>query len=1264
MFKLFFLSLFLLHGFLALAGNSPAKYLVFTTDGRQIDADPDFGSVNVGSTKVAGPEIGLGIGVVDCPDCSFAADIFSVHLDGSPDFTIDQDGCSGHHISIGANPVCYMWVSFTPTSVGTKSANLVFSVRNYFHGPDGVDGSFDSILTSLITGTGVSNSVTIPYTDSQVSCQIPFHSQITVDNLSLQETIPVVGAPFDLHYSSDRLKSGFPYSYRKLGLGSWSPSIVHHYDFGSKTLYLGDGSWIKSEALKYGDNYFVSSRDAQEIYIINSNGQHISTRNALTNILKYSIQYDEYGRLVRIVDTFGNQTEFLSSLGIVQVSSPFGKLTLLNIDQDALLRSVTNPNGEVYQMTYQKDLLASFTKPNGGTSYFTYDENGFLLKDQGPAGDVFSFLKTFDPTLNSQTVSMRSSLGRVSTFRTDFVDENKSSHSTKTPDGMTVNSQYDLQGLSSTTDSLGQKNTSSSNPDPRFGWMSPYQKNSRYTVPEAGIDLNTSIFKSASLLDPNDPFSLSTLTTEFTLQNDPSRKFTSIYSAADRLFTSKSPLDRVTYQKLNAQGLTASIQIGSTVPINLSYDSKGRLIQSQQGDRRASTSYDIQGNIASQTDSLGRTTSFLYDNAGRMIQEKLPDGNIIKASYDSNGNLTSLTPSGRPKHEFIYNLMDFVSAYLPPSINSQVKGVTSYSYNLDKQLTQISRPDGSQVELSYDPTSSLMTQIKTPSGIYSYNYKQNSNLIASVKSPDQITNYYTYAGTLLKSVQSAGLVPSTIIYNHAADASLVSISIGSSNIAFYYDRDGLLIQSGDLKLQRNDFGAVQNTALGKIESVKAFDSYGQVSSDKFTAGKKSLYSLELKRDKLGHITQSQESIHNKITLSGFGYDEQGRLTKASDGLKVRVYQYDSNGNRISKIEDVRATQSKYDAQDRLMSSGNFEYIYNINGELEQKIEHRFENSDGRWNTKNDVKKITNYQFDSFGNLKKVSLPTGVVIEYLIDGQNRRVGKKLNGVLVEGYIYQSQTQIAGVTGGNGNLIRRFVYGEKCNIPDYFIESNGTFRIISDHLGTPRLVVNATSGDIDKKLEFDEFGIQAKSNGDYSRIPFGFAGGLYDRDTRLVHFGARDYDPETGRFISKDPIGFGGGDTNLYGYVANDPINYFDPSGLDSQLLVDNHGHFSLEVITGGKVTTISLGPADPSLRIGNVMGTVAITDGRDVDNHAVPFSLKRQSAAADMELIRISQALQKAYDNGDLGYNFLGGSINGWGTNCLVFSKTLQNSVGN
>jgi len=76
------------------------------------------------------------------------------------------------------------------------------------------------------------------------------------------------------------------------------------------------------------------------------------------------------------------------------------------------------------------------------------------------------------------------------------------------------------------------------------------------------------------------------------------------------------------------------------------------------------------------------------------------------------------------------------------------------------------------------------------------------------------------------------------------------------------------------------------------------------------------------------------------------------------------------------------------------------------------------------------------------------------------------------------------------------------------------------------------------------------------------PFGFAGGLYDQHTGLTRFGARDYNPLTGRWTAKDPIGLDGGDTNIFGYVLNDPVNLVDPWGLIWVTVgVDYHGTYN-------------------------------------------------------------------------------------------------------
>jgi RHS repeat-associated protein len=106
---------------------------------------------------------------------------------------------------------------------------------------------------------------------------------------------------------------------------------------------------------------------------------------------------------------------------------------------------------------------------------------------------------------------------------------------------------------------------------------------------------------------------------------------------------------------------------------------------------------------------------------------------------------------------------------------------------------------------------------------------------------------------------------------------------------------------------------------------------------------------------------------------------------------------------------------------------------------------------------------------------------------------------------------------------------------------------TYRIISDHLGSPRLVVNVADGSIVQRLDYDEFGrVLSDTNPGFQ--PFGFAGGIYDTDTGLVRFGARDYSAETGRWLSKDPILFEGDGENVYEYIVNDPINQNDPMGL--------------------------------------------------------------------------------------------------------------------
>ena len=192
----------------------------------------------------------------------------------------------------------------------------------------------------------------------------------------------------------------------------------------------------------------------------------------------------------------------------------------------------------------------------------------------------------------------------------------------------------------------------------------------------------------------------------------------------------------------------------------------------------------------------------------------------------------------------------------------------------------------------------------------------------------------------------------------------------------------------------------------------------------------------------------------------------------------------------------------YDEQDRLESYDGNEYTYTANGELFKKI-----TQEG----------TTTYDYDVFGNLRQVDLPDERTIEYVIDGRDRRVGKKIDGILVQGFLYQGALNPVAELGGDGNLMSVFVYGSKVNVPDYLVKAGKVYRVVSDHLGSVRLVVDMADGAVVQRINYDAFGNVLEDTNEGFQ-PFGFAGGLYDWDIGLVRFGARDYDSEVGRWTA--------------------------------------------------------------------------------------------------------------------------------------------------
>lgn len=290
------------------------------------------------------------------------------------------------------------------------------------------------------------------------------------------------------------------------------------------------------------------------------------------------------------------------------------------------------------------------------------------------------------------------------------------------------------------------------------------------------------------------------------------------------------------------------------------------------------------------------------------------------------------------------------------------------------------------------------------------------------------------------------------------------------------------------------------------------------------------------RDNAGRIVHRTEAIAGVDSLYDYEYDTVGRLLKVSkDGLLVEEYRYSLNNVRTYEMNAMRGITGRnfsYSAEDHLLSAGSATYQFDVDGFLATKVEDTA---------------TTTYHYSSRGELVRVNLPDGRVIEYVYDPLQRRIAKKVNNVVVEKYLWRDMTTLLAIYDGADKLRMRFEYADG-RLPTAMTMSGATYYLAYDQVGTLRLVADAMGNAI-QKIDYDSFGNIISDSNPSLIIPFGFAGGISDRDTGMVHFGYRDYDPDTGRWIAKDPLFFAGVDANLYGYVQNNPVNFIDPFGLE-------------------------------------------------------------------------------------------------------------------
>jgi RHS repeat-associated protein len=295
-------------------------------------------------------------------------------------------------------------------------------------------------------------------------------------------------------------------------------------------------------------------------------------------------------------------------------------------------------------------------------------------------------------------------------------------------------------------------------------------------------------------------------------------------------------------------------------------------------------------------------------------------------------------------------------------------------------------------------------------------------------------------------------------------------------------------------------------------------------------------------DKTGNRTAKTGSTNETYT-----YDAIYRLTQATTPKGYETYTYDANGNR-TQGPGPHDTRYQHEAANQLVKGKQYSYTHDNNG---NPITKTTNNTDKNWT----------YTWDPENRLIKAELTNKTdkrTITYKYDPFGRRTEKQTtittNGntkTTTTNYIYDNdnitvETTATTENGSTTNTTTNYTHGITTD-EHLAMERDGQYYYYhTDGLGSTTAITDNSSNTV-QSYSYTTFGIPRQTT-DFKNI-YTFTGREWDKETALHYYRARYYDPVEGRFISRDPIKFRGGDVNLYAYVANDPVNATDPSGLE-------------------------------------------------------------------------------------------------------------------
>jgi len=845
-----------------------------------------------------------------------------------------------------------------------------------------------------------------------------------------------------------------------------------------------------------------------------TNGSGRITKITLPDSRTVSYTYSSAGDLATVTDLRGGVTSYTynSSHQLLTVTDPRGHVVVTNVYGDyGRLASQTDAMGET--TTYSFDpggclddgctigpATVTVADPRGNSWQDTYSVDGLLLAQRDPLGDTSGY--SYDAT-SQLPLSYTDPLGNTVSYS---YDSRQNQTQTTLPGSITTGATYD-----------GSDNQLTSTNGRGYATSYTYDTHGNPTlVSQPGGDTIGMAYNSAGQL---------------TGVTDQAGKASGYgYDSAGNLTSATTPVGNKTTYGYDSAGRQTSIVdprgnvtggSPSAHTTTIAYDAGDEVTSvTDQLGHTTTKSYDADGNLTSVTDPNSHTWSYSYDADNRLTVVTAPDLSTTTYAYDQVGNLTSRTDANNNATLYAYDAANRLI-----TITDALNRTWTLGYDADSNLISVTVPSGGTIHYLYDTLghrTSTTYSDSTPSVSWGYDPDGNVSSMTdgagtvndSYNQLDQLTQSTRGSDTFAYTYDAVGRIASRIYpdatatsYAYTDDGNLASATTGSNVASYQYDPAGNLTQTTlpNGVVEANTYNAAsQLTQLndGFRTFAYGYDPGGNVSS-RTVAGVTDTYS----------------------------YDSLDRLTDISGGLTLH-YGYDPVGNRTSMTDSTGTTSYSYDHGDQLQTAtntgGTTGYGFDQNGN---------ETTAGPWN----------YTLNLAGQLTGASNGSSSA-SYSYDGAGNRLSSTVGSSTTSDLWDNNFTlpQLALETDSSGSLIRRYTYGDS---RISMTTPSTTAYYSTDMLGTVT-DLSGTSGSQTGQYDNNPFGDGATATSVDPSVagnPYGYAGEYQDPTTGLYNLRARQYDPTTSRFTTPDPLA-PQNHASTYTYVADNPLNYTDPSGM--------------------------------------------------------------------------------------------------------------------